>query len=283
MLSRAYGTDSTGGYENQDLNNLYSCYCENVPEGRGPCITGDTVYPGNSGDDRNEACDNLDQLTESARLACSRLQHEISEVSGLIQDAEEAANMATEVLQWNNMTEYFEKEGQSDCLQSDDRSREENKEAMEACLKRYFVSGDYSGVSSGETDFQTVCDLDLKTDDRINFIKAGGQGDASSDKYMYQYLVKSGVDEDINNELDKYCSGICPSGEAGVEDRCELNNSRIRRSVNHFNNMMSNMKACSEEGGTVDATGDGVNESCSTDILTDPKMYYLLNDLIITN
>jgi hypothetical protein len=277
LLSEEYGTDSTGGYENQDLNNLYSCYCENVPEGRGPCITGSTADAGNG------LCDNLDQLTESARLACSRLQHEISEASGLIQDAEEVANMAAEALQWNNMTEYFEKEGQSNCLRNDDRSREENKAVMEECLKRYFVSGNYSGVSSGETDFQTVCDSDLKTDDRINFIKAGGQGDASSDKYMYQTLVRSGVDEDIDNELDKYCSGICSTEEEGVSERCYISNSRTRRSVNHFNNMMSNMKACSEEGGAVDTTGDGVNEGCSTDILTDPKMYNLLNDLIITN
>ena len=275
LLSQEYGTDSTGGYENQDLTNLYSCYCANVPADRGPCITG------SSSDQADTPCDGLDQLTEDARLACSTFQHEISETNSLLQDYSDIITLAEEALRWNNMTEYFEKEGQADCLQSDDRSREENLAAMDTCLKRYFVSGNYAGVSSGETDFQTVCDPDLKTDERIAFIKAGGQGDTPHEKYMYQYLVKSNDENIVNAELGTYCSGICPAGE--VNERCNLNDSRIRRSVNHFNGMMSNMKACSDEGATVDTTGDGVNDSCSTGILTDPKMYYVLNDLIVTN
>ena len=275
LLSQEYGTDSTGGYENQDLTNLYSCYCANVPADRGPCITG------SSSDQADTPCDGLDQLTEDTRLACSTFQHAISEMNSLLQDYSDIITLAEGALRWNNMTEYFEKEGQADCLQRDDRSREENLAAMDTCLKRYFVSGNYAGVSSGETDFQTVCDPDLKTDERIGFIKAGGQGGISQEKYMYQYLVKSNDENIVNAELGTYCSGICPIGE--VNERCNLNNSRIRRSVNHFNDLMSNMKACSDEGATVDTTGAGVNDSCSTGILTDPKMYYVLNDLIVTN
>jgi hypothetical protein len=188
---------------------------------------------------------------------------------------------------WNNLTEYLSLSGDNEvavgCLRSDDRSREENIEAIDSCLKRYFVSGNYLDVSSGETDFQSVCDTDLKTEERIGFIRAGGQDGMNKDKYKYQNLVRSGVDEDINEELNKYCSGICPAEEEGVSERCLTHNSRTRSSVNQFNDMLSNMKACSEEGTTVDTTGDGVNDSCSTDILTNTKMYNLMNDLIITN
>jgi len=201
-----------------------------------------------------------------------------------IEAATGSGNSSTlESHQWNNMTEYFEKPGQVDCLHSDDRSRDENSAAMETCLKRYFVSGDYVGVSSDETDFQTVCDSDLKTDERIGYLYSGGQGDTPREQYLFEHLVSSGVDADISNEFDNYCSGICPEGGVGVEDRCVMHNSRIRRSVNHFNDLMSNMQACSEEGATTDTTGDGVNDSCSTDILTDSNMYSVLNDLIVTN
>jgi len=176
-------------------------------------------------------------------------------------------------------------EANEDCLPSDDRNWEEHQGTLNQCLQKYFVSGNYGDVSSEEgPNFVELCNEDLNTDKRKQNIKDGGwdgENAMNIDKYMYNNLVKSGVEDEIEDELDKYCTGICSAEEEGVSERCHVSTSRTRNSVNHFNNLISNMEECSQRGATVDTTGDGILDSCGTDILTHPKMYFIFKDLMI--